>query len=441
MTDTGSQQPKTPHLLPRIMSVALINGIGAIFLLVLNFILARKLGKDGVGIYNYAWAWIEVVVVFSTLGLNKLAMRDVAYHVTHNAWTKLRGLLIGSTAMLTASAVIASGLLAVVFYFFLDNVFELIFLQAVLLGLAVIPFRSLAFHFYGILLGLRKSMQAQIPMFIGQPFFTIIIFLIIMWYYGISQITGLSAVTASMLSALLVALISLVISFKYIPREVLSVKSEYTPIPWLKVAMPMMFMASMALINIRADIIMIGLLGRSDDLTGEVGVYTIASRCSELIRFGILAVNPVIVGLIAKHHATKQHDKLKHVVKSSARYLLFGALASVAALYFFGQPILSIFGSGFEVGYTALMILAIGQFMTIALGPVDATLIMTGHHHIALIGLLIATIVNLILNAVLIPQFGMTGAAIATATSATIWSTILAMAVVKKLHFRPFAFF
>ena len=435
MIQSNIQKTQT-HLLARFSSVAIINAIGAVLLIVLNVVLARLSGEQGVGTYNFVWAWIEILVVLSMLGLDKLVMRDVAYHTTNLAWAKLRGLLAGSFSLLLVATITCALASAVVFKFILPSFFTPFLLVAVLIGLIVIPFRALTFYFYGILIALRKSLFAQIPMFIGQPLFTILTFAAFVLFWGTSYATGIVAVTASAISACIVAIISFALSVRFLPKNIYSVKSEYDLKAWLKVSLPMMSLASMALINCRADIIMIGFFKDTD----QAGIYAVSSRLSEFIRFGALAINPVVVGLIAQHHASNQREKLQRVVRSSARYLLLWAFVSLLAIFFLGSHFLSIFGQGFQAGYTALLILSIGQAMTIVLGPVDSILIMTGHHHAALIGLIVSTIVNLLLNVLLIPHYGMAGAAIATATSATIWSLVLAFAVIKRLHFRPFAF-
>ena len=422
--------------MPRVLSVAVVNALGAVLLLLLNFLLARLTNEQAVGAYNIAWAWIEVLVVLGMLGFDKLAMRDVAYCLSHQSWGKLRGLLIGSTAAITLSSLILASTTAVIAWRFLPSVYAPLLFASVLIGLTVVPMRALAFHLHAILIAMRRSLQAQIPMFIGQPLFTIVLVLGLILVFGREHLTGPNTVAASSISAFLVMVLSAIFCTTYLPKQIRSAQSQYDFPAWIKIALPMMLIASMSLINIRADIIMLGAFRSADN----AGVYAIASRLSEVIRFGALAVNPVIVGLIARHHATNEKEQLRKVIRISYKLLLLWSAIGLAMVMLFGSQILSLFGGGFQIGYIPLLILALGQFMTIALGPVDSILIMTGHHHAALAGLVVATIANITLNLMLIPMFGMAGAAIATATSATLWSIILAAAVVKRLHFRPFAF-
>jgi O-antigen/teichoic acid export membrane protein len=59
------------------------------------------------------------------------------------------------------------------------------------------------------------------------------------------------------------------------------------------------------------------------------------------------------------------------------------------------------------------------------MGSVAQLLNMTGHERDMARGVVIAAISNIVLNAVLIPPFGMQGAAIATATTLLIWNYLL----------------
>ena len=79
-----------------------------------------------------------------------------------------------------------------------------------------------------------------------------------------------------------------------------------------------------------------------------------------------------------------------------------------------GPFLLAMFGSDFTQGYPLLFVLATGIVLRAAIGPAESLLTMSGHHGIcaALFGSVLA--LNIALNAALIPQFGLYGAACAT---------------------------
>jgi O-antigen/teichoic acid export membrane protein len=67
------------------------------------------------------------------------------------------------------------------------------------------------------------------------------------------------------------------------------------------------------------------------------------------------------------------------------------------------------------------------------MGSVGLILNMTGNEKDTLKGHIIAALVNIILNLVLIPYFGINGAAWATAVSMICWNLILGLLVFKRL--------
>jgi O-antigen/teichoic acid export membrane protein len=117
----------------------------------------------------------------------------------------------------------------------------------------------------------------------------------------------------------------------------------------------------------------------------------------------------------------------------SGRLSLLAALPVAVFLIVLGQPILSlVFGEAYGVGGTALGILCAGQLANAATGSLTLILNMTGHERDTVMGLGSAAIVNVILNLLLIPRFGIEGAAAATAISVAAWNALL----LRKLHAR-----
>lgn len=86
---------------------------------------------------------------------------------------------------------------------------------------------------------------------------------------------------------------------------------------------------------------------------------------------------------------------------------------------------LDLFGASFQMGATALVILALGQFVNAAAGPSGNVLIMTGQERIAVRGVAAGLLANIVLAVALVPPLGVTGGAIAFASSLVLWNTVL----------------
>jgi len=88
------------------------------------------------------------------------------------------------------------------------------------------------------------------------------------------------------------------------------------------------------------------------------------------------------------------------------------------AFILFPEDILTVlFGSAYRDAVGTLQILSIGFIINALLGPNGNTLLVTGNTRFLLVSVLIAGILNVVLNVTLIPKMGIEGAAIATAAS------------------------
>ncbi|MDQ3564372.1 MAG: polysaccharide biosynthesis C-terminal domain-containing protein [Pseudomonadota bacterium] len=94
----------------------------------------------------------------------------------------------------------------------------------------------------------------------------------------------------------------------------------------------------------------------------------------------------------------------------SARVVLLVSLPVALSMIIFGRWILlTVFGLEFVSGATALAILSAAQIVNAAMGSVGLLLIMTGHERDTATGVGIAAAVNVTLNVLLIPVWGLKG--------------------------------
>jgi O-antigen/teichoic acid export membrane protein len=152
--------------------------------------------------------------------------------------------------------------------------------------------------------------------------------------------------------------------------------------------------------------------------------------------FGLVSANAVVAPLIARLHATGRHDELQHMTKLAAKGICLMTLPIALVLLIFGRQILELFGEGFSAGYPVLAILVCGQLVNALAGPVGYLMSMTGHQNKAAAIVGFSACLNLALNGLLIPLWGMLGAAIATALSTATWNILMLRFVQKELEIR-----
>jgi O-antigen/teichoic acid export membrane protein len=79
-----------------------------------------------------------------------------------------------------------------------------------------------------------------------------------------------------------------------------------------------------------------------------------------------------------------------------------------------GRPLLALFGPSFVEGYSVLFILSVGLLLRASIGPAETLLIMASQQGITAAIYTVTFALNVALNLLLIPHFGIDGAATAT---------------------------
>ena len=236
------------------------------------------------------------------------------------------------------------------------------------------------------------------------------------------------------------AVITLAIGVKLLygilPHTLKEATPKYQAKTWLYSALPFMFMGSMYLIKSRTDLVMLGAIQGAE----AVGIYFAVARGAQLIDFVTNAANTVLGPNIASLYAEGKTEQIEKILIKSSRGVLLISLPIIIALAGFGYWYLLLFGSEFTQGKNALIILCVGQLANVMTGSVGLLLSMTGHERYTLISRGGSTVLNVVLNALLIPRWGIEGAAIATASSAILLNLENTIWVRKKLGIHCTAF-
>jgi O-antigen/teichoic acid export membrane protein len=101
----------------------------------------------------------------------------------------------------------------------------------------------------------------------------------------------------------------------------------------------------------------------------------------------------------------------------TAWWTTLSALVIALPLLLLAEFVLRLFEDAFVAGSSALRILLVGQVVSAMAGSVGYIMMMTGHERQAAFVTLGATAGNILLNLMLIPPFGMEGAAVARAVT------------------------
>jgi O-antigen/teichoic acid export membrane protein len=384
--------------------------------------LARMLGAGGFGVYAYALAMVSLLGVPALLGLPQLLVRNIAAYQTQSAWGLTRGLLrranqavlLASIGLLFLTAVIGRSL---------ARHFEPETEVTLYLSLVILPLAALTATRQAALWGFRHVVAGQVPDLLLRPLFFLALVAAANLFVdkGFSPAWAMSMQVIASATALFVAGGLLT---RKLPQVVCEARATYKTRSWAYSALPLLVISGLHVVNSHADILILGALKGPE----AAGVYRVAARGAELVVLVLAAVNVTLQPTIAGLYASRDMARLQRVITASARGVLLFSLPVGLVLILFGERLLPIFfGQEFTRGATALSILSAGQLVNAAMGSVGVLLNMTGHERDTAMGVGIAAVANIALNALLIPPLGIAGAAAATTASLIIWNILLAV--------------
>lgn len=182
-----------------------------------------------------------------------------------------------------------------------------------------------------------------------------------------------------------------------------------------------------------ADTILIGLFMTDAD----VGIYRVAFQLTSVASFLVIAFHTVLYPRISNWHAEKQFDKIEYSLTRSFTYSLFLAIPITAGGIILSEKLLFFFyGAAFVSGAPILIILLFVQIANIFMYLQTMCLNAMDKPRISFYITSASAVLNIILNILLIPVFGISGAAFASLITMSM-NAILAYGMLKStLHIR-----
>ena len=393
----------------------------------LSVILARCLGTIGLGIYAYAMTWTNLLSIPVTLGIDQLIVREIAIYRARSHWKLMGGLLRWSNSVVLGASLALTLIAAGVVWGFYHDSHELVW--AVVLAMTTLPLASLRNLRLGAMRGLNRIVLGQMPDTLFAPL--IVIALTGSIYFLLPDRLNVFWVLGSKIIATIVTfIIGTVWLMRSLPQPVKEVKPDYSSKQWLLSALPFMFLGTVELINSRIDIIMLGAI----EGTAAVGIYAAIAGIAQLTAFVHQATLGVIGPTIATLYSQGKLKQLERLIQRSILAVFAFSLLLGGSIIASSKYLLLIFGSEFVLGATAMNILIGGQIFNALTGPVGLVLNMTGHQTKTAIATGLSASLNIILNALLIPRWGIVGAAIATTVSLIAINIIKVILLQKALN-------
>ncbi len=166
---------------------------------------------------------------------------------------------------------------------------------------------------------------------------------------------------------------------------------------------------------------------------GEVAIYGASAQLVALIAMPLLMTNLVLPPIIAEMYARGQMGRLERTVRTFSTLAGVPSLLCLVAFMLLGGPILGlVYGSGYQNGWTVLVLLSLGRLAAVWSGSCGAVLQFTGHQ-MSMLWVSLLTSPLFIIGALLVVRdYGPVGVAGMTALTAVVQNVIMVLVAKKK---------
>jgi len=402
---------------------------GYIFLLFIS----RWFGATGNGIYSLSITALMIVTILSRFGADTNLVKIVALHHEKKLLGDAKPHYIKSLTF----ALLIGLILSVSFYFIADYLAQTVF-NSTYLGEAfkIISFAIPAWTGVqinaAVLRGVKKTNWYSFYFQMGR-FFLALILLIILYYSAFSN-----EITLPVLCIVIACYVMLVSSSIHVfilwKGQKSSEQTKISMVELLKSSVPMMFSSSMIFLMGWLSTFFLG----SFYPESEVGIFHVVLKLATITSFTLNAINSITAPKISAIFHSGDHERLQSFIKTSTKMIFFTSFPILLVLSIFPKFWLSFFGAEFASGSLALIIVILAQFINSFCGSVGYILQMTGYERHFQRALFTGLLVNISLNILLVPAFGITGAAVTTAASLVVWNIIAVYMVKSKLDILTF---
>jgi len=404
-------------------------GVGRLLGYATHASVAWMYGPAQLGFYALGITVVQVASILSQLGMDNGVVRYVAHHGAGGDTARVRGTILQSLAVTLALGLALSALLFAGAGYLAEGVFGKPFLatmfRAFAVGLPFLTFMSMA------LWATQGFGTLKYAAFVGQAARPLANLILLVFFYLLGvQILG--AVAAYVVSMALGAALALA-SLRRVFPGLLAGEAEYEA--ELSAASAPMIVANVTQYsNLWTAVVMLGVF----EPVPTVGVYSAAARTAALSSLVLISFAGVFSPLAAGYYRQNRLADLGRLYSDVSRWAFAGALACFLVTALLSRDVMLFFGREFAHGWPVVVVISAAQLFNSSVGPTARLLAMTGHQKAVMVSTAGSAVAAVALNLLLVPPFGIGGAAVATAAALVLSNGSSLLFVRVRLGFWPY---
>jgi len=388
-------------------------------------LLARWVGIEYLGIYSLANAIMLIGEVIAKMGLETGVMRFISQLDNQKENIQIQKIIYSSLKM---TIIFSIGILIIIII--ASKSLVSLFNGAPLLRVVIIifaciiPFNAITLVSAYATQGFKLLKYKVITTQVINPTILLISMVIAYRYFSLESVIIIPMVCVAIIGCLIILFLLKNISRIQFRKVVFAAIDK----DLFKFSFPLMFVAILQTIMHWMDILMLGYF--TDPIS--VGLYHPAARTAGLLQAVLLSFLSIYAPMISQLYAKKDSTAMSSLYKLVSRWLMTFSIPIAIIFISFSNKIMLLFGIEYISSANILIVLTLATFFQTISGAAGPILSMAGYTKIVFWNSMIAFILNIILNIILIPQYGIIGAAWATFISLLIIG-VLRIIEVKKI--------
>lgn len=396
---------------------------GMLFNFAITLYITNVFGSSNYGLFALSLTILQLMVMFFSLGI---PAAFISFTGSFKSVNLNKGLLVKCYKLILYISIVP-----VILLYFTSNQIALFFEKMELVGFLKVVFLSLIFLVFheinsNYFLSVKKFFWFGITYFLIPN----VLFFVLLLIFKSYELPDYFIMVSYSLSIIVTVVFGLFLIFK--ERKYIKVPVRGREI--LKRSLPMMVSGFFLVLLNWTDVLMLG----KYETEKNIGVYNAAFKIGYLTLFFVMAMGSIILADISEKYRKKDINGLHIVIKKATQMTAILTLPVAIIILVFNEELLRLFGPEFIEGKMALIYITLGALFNALTGNVDQLLNMTDNQKTVRNIMFVGFVVNVLLNLVLIPKYGIEGAAFASFIVNVIVNTIFVLIIKKKFGFYTF---
>lgn len=400
-------------------------GLGVLATFGLNYLIGNMLGAAKAGVYFQAFSLFMIFSLISSFGMNNTVFIKSSELVSLND-------IAGLKELLKKSAIIVFGItiIFIPLIFISDDIIKKFLSEEAKKLVQILILGLFPFIFVNILSESLKALKQVFWASFFQSFLGNTLVFIVAFVLFVKGESLKSFIVGFVIVYWIISLFAFaVLRYKIKSSGNFKFKKKVTYSGIINFSKHLFLISVLSTVIANIDVIILGRFVADE----KIGIYGMALKVSLIISFILPALNTVFVPVIKDSFVKNDLKKLKETAVKSSKIMTLFTIPFVLIFIVFNVQIMSLFGEEFSKSGIILIIMVIGQFIRSINASSGFIAMSCGKHKQMTYNLILTFILHISLMFLVIPKFGIIGAAIVRTFSMSFqdtFSTVLSKQII-----------